>query len=104
MFGLIQSACPAIAAAARRCRSRRSASLEVPQVEVANFAERHDVHLSVGSGRRCAAMPRLKSLGEGDTIIVTRLDRLARSTRHLLNILHASAKAGATFNSLAHAG
>jgi DNA invertase Pin-like site-specific DNA recombinase len=34
---------------------------------------------------------------------VTRLDRLARSTRDLLNILHATGKAGATFKSLADA-
>src|SRR5258708_3032677 len=45
----------------------------------------------------------LKALGEGDTVIVTRLDRLARSTRDLLNILHAIAKSGATFKSLADA-
>ncbi len=43
----------------------------------------------------------LKALGEGDTVIVTRLDRLARSTRDLLNILHAIGNAGATFKSLA---
>jgi DNA invertase Pin-like site-specific DNA recombinase len=30
----------------------------------------------------------LAALGEGDTLIVTRLDRLARSTRDLLNVLH----------------
>jgi predicted site-specific integrase-resolvase len=30
----------------------------------------------------------LDALGEGDTLIVTRLDRLARSTRDLLNTLH----------------
>src|SRR5262245_61266508 len=45
----------------------------------------------------------LKSLAEGDTVVVTRLDRLARSTRDLLNILHAIGKAGATFKSLADA-
>jgi DNA invertase Pin-like site-specific DNA recombinase len=45
----------------------------------------------------------LKALGEGDIVIVTRLDRLARSTRDLLNILDAIAKAGATFKSLADA-
>src|SRR5258707_15406863 len=45
----------------------------------------------------------LKSLGEGDPVIVTRLDRLARSTCDLLNILHAIGKAGATFKSLADA-
>jgi DNA invertase Pin-like site-specific DNA recombinase len=42
----------------------------------------------------------LKSLGEGDTLLVTRLDRLARSTRDLLNTLDTIAKAGAGFRSL----
>jgi DNA invertase Pin-like site-specific DNA recombinase len=36
----------------------------------------------------------------GDTLIVTKLDRLARSTRDLLNTLDAIGKAGATFKSL----
>jgi DNA invertase Pin-like site-specific DNA recombinase len=36
-------------------------------------------------------------------LVVTRLDRLARSTRDLLNILDAVAKAGASFKSLADA-
>jgi DNA invertase Pin-like site-specific DNA recombinase len=36
----------------------------------------------------------LKSMTAGDTLLVTRLDRLARSTRDLLNILDAVAKAG----------
>jgi len=43
----------------------------------------------------------LKALAAGDTLIVTRLDRLARSTRDLLNTLDAVAKAGAAFKSLA---
>ena len=30
----------------------------------------------------------IASLGRGDVLLVTRLDRLARSTRDLLNILH----------------
>ena len=42
----------------------------------------------------------LKSMTAGDTLLVTRLDRLARSTRDLL-ILDAVAKAGAGFRSLA---
>ena len=45
----------------------------------------------------------LKALEEGDTVVVTRLDRLARSTRDLLNILDTVAKAGAGFKSLADA-
>jgi DNA invertase Pin-like site-specific DNA recombinase len=43
----------------------------------------------------------LKRLDQGDVLIVTRLDRLARSTRDLLNILDSIAKAGAGFKSLA---
>jgi DNA invertase Pin-like site-specific DNA recombinase len=42
----------------------------------------------------------LAALGESDRLIVTKLDRLARSTRDLLNTLDAVAKAGATFKSL----
>jgi DNA invertase Pin-like site-specific DNA recombinase len=43
------------------------------------------------------------ALGSGDTLIVTRLDRLARSTRDLLNTLDTIAKAGAGFRSIADA-
>jgi len=42
----------------------------------------------------------LKSHGEGDTLLVTRLDRLARSTRDLLNALDTIANARAGFRSL----
>jgi DNA invertase Pin-like site-specific DNA recombinase len=42
-------------------------------------------------------------LGEGDVLTVTRLDRLARSTRDLLNTLDEIAKRGAGFKSLADA-
>ena len=43
------------------------------------------------------------ALAEGDILLVTRLDTLARSTRDLLNVLDAVAKAGASFKSLADA-
>jgi DNA invertase Pin-like site-specific DNA recombinase len=45
----------------------------------------------------------LKRLEPGDVLMVTRLDRLARSTRDLLNILDRIGQAGATFKSLADA-
>ena len=45
----------------------------------------------------------LVSLGKGDVLMVTRLDRLARSTRDLLNTLDTIAKAGARFRSLGDA-
>jgi DNA invertase Pin-like site-specific DNA recombinase len=42
----------------------------------------------------------IAALAEGDCLIVTKLDRLARSTRDLLNTLAAIATASATFKSL----
>src|SRR5215467_1692496 len=43
----------------------------------------------------------IQALGNGDTLIVCKLDRLARSTRDLLNTLDAVGKAGDSFKSLA---
>jgi DNA invertase Pin-like site-specific DNA recombinase len=45
----------------------------------------------------------IAALQSGDILLVTRLDRLARSTRDLLNILDQISKAGAKFKSLADA-
>jgi len=45
----------------------------------------------------------IAALDAGDVLLVTRLDRLARSTRDLLNVLDAVAKAGVGFRSLADA-
>src|ERR1700722_19637137 len=42
----------------------------------------------------------IASLGASDVLLVTRLDRLARSTCDLLNTIDAVAKAGAGFKSL----
>jgi DNA invertase Pin-like site-specific DNA recombinase len=52
------------------------------------------------SNRRALAAA-LKVLGQGDVLIVTQLDRLARSTRDLLNTLALIADRGAGFKSLA---
>jgi DNA invertase Pin-like site-specific DNA recombinase len=45
----------------------------------------------------------IAALGVGDMLLVTRLDRLARSTRDLLNVLDAVGKTGAGFRSMADA-
>jgi len=42
----------------------------------------------------------LEALGDGDVLIITRLDRLARSSRDLLNVIKQVTDAGATFRSL----
>jgi DNA invertase Pin-like site-specific DNA recombinase len=54
------------------------------------------------TGRKTLAKA-IAALSAGDVLLVTRLDRLARSTRDLLNILDAAGKAGAKFRSLADA-
>ena len=43
----------------------------------------------------------IAALNEGDVLLVTRLDRLARSTRDLLNVLASISEKGAGFRSLA---
>jgi DNA invertase Pin-like site-specific DNA recombinase len=52
---------------------------------------------------RKALRKALETLQPDDVLLVTRLDRLARSTMDLLNTLDAIAKAGADFRSLADA-
>ena len=42
----------------------------------------------------------IQALGQGDTLVVCKLDRLARTTRDLLNTLATIGERGATFKSL----
>lgn len=56
---------------------------------------------AVGSGRGAAELERcLEYLREGDTLIVTKLDRLARSTSHLHRIVEDLGKKGVGFKVL----
>lgn len=57
-----------------------------------------------GARRERPELRRLRaSLNQGDVLLVTRLDRLARSTRDLLNVLADLGERGATFRSLGDA-
>ena len=68
------------------------------QTHAANFPE---VKLHSGAVTDRAQLRKaLASIGKGDVLLVTRLDRLARSTRDLLNTLAAVAEKGAGFRSL----
>jgi len=60
------------------------------------FAEKQ----SGAKSDRAALSRCMASLGAGDALLVTKLDRLARSTRDLLNTLAAITEAGASFKSL----
>jgi DNA invertase Pin-like site-specific DNA recombinase len=75
-----------------------------PQIEALRAAGCERIFKEKVSGAR-SDRPELakaiRTLEPGDTFIVARLDRLARSTRDLLNTLDAVGKAGASFKSLA---
>ncbi len=73
------------------------------QVKQLRDAGADDVFRETASGAKTdrAQLSRLLAeIGKGDVLLVTRLDRLARSTRDLLNTLDAVTKAGAGFRSL----
>ena len=73
------------------------------QLHAAGCAKVYSEKVSGAQTDRAELAKLLKRLDTGDVLIVTRLDRLARSTRDLLNILDTVAKAGAGFRSLADA-
>jgi len=65
----------------------------------------HIFHEKISGARRDRPELRrlLDRLSEGDVLLVTRLDRLARSTRDLLDVLADIGERGATFRSLGDA-
>jgi DNA invertase Pin-like site-specific DNA recombinase len=74
------------------------------QVTALRLAGAEKVYSEKISGARSDRPQLLKAISDlasGDTLVVTRLDRLARSTRDLLNILDKVSVSGATFKSLA---
>ncbi|TNC60793.1 recombinase family protein [Rubellimicrobium roseum] len=75
-----------------------------PQVESLKAAGAETVYRETVSGAkrdRAQLAKLLREVEPGDVVLVTRLDRLARSTRDLLNVLGALAEKGAMFRSLA---
>jgi DNA invertase Pin-like site-specific DNA recombinase len=70
------------------------------ELHKAGAAKVYREKISGAAGRRPQLEKLLRVISEGDVVLVTRLDRLARSTRDLLNILDKIGKAGAQFKSL----
>lgn len=88
---------------ARVSTDGQSLASQEAQLSAAGCAKVFAEKVSGAKSDRVELARLLKRLGEGDVLVVTRLDRLARSTRDLLNILDTIAKAGAGFKSLSDA-
>src|SRR6516225_11469099 len=73
------------------------------QLHVASCAKVYSEKVSGAKTDRAELAKLLKRLEPGDVLMVTRLDRLARSTRDLLNILHQLGERQVGFKSLADA-
>jgi DNA invertase Pin-like site-specific DNA recombinase len=88
---------------ARVSTDGQTLAVQDAQLRAAGVAKTYSEKISGATSDRPELAKLLKRLDEGDVLVVTRLDRLARSTRDLLNILDTVAKAGAGFRSLADA-
>lgn len=73
---------------------------QVAQLEAAGASKLFKEKVSGATRHRVQLDKMLATLNAGDVVIVTRLDRLARSTRDLLNILGVVADKRAAFRSL----
>lgn len=73
---------------------------QVAQLRAAGAEKVFREKISGATTNRAQLARLIHTLNVGDVILVTRLDRLARSTRDLLNVLAAVAEKGAGFRSL----
>ena len=78
----------------------QSLTAQVAELKAAGCTVIFKEKVSGGKSDRKQLARLIDRLGKGDVLVVTRLDRLARSTRELLNLLGAVADKGAGFKSL----
>jgi DNA invertase Pin-like site-specific DNA recombinase len=88
---------------ARVSTDGQSLASQDAQLHAAGCAKVYAEKVSGAKTDRAELAKVLRRLGSGDVLVVTRLDRLARSTRDLLNILHELGERGVGFKSLADA-
>src|SRR6266568_5660307 len=88
---------------ARVSTNGQDPALQQEALKAAGCAKTYAEKISGARSDRPQLARMLKALAPGDTVIVTRLDRLARSTLDLLHTVDVIAKAGAGFRSLADA-
>ena len=85
---------------ARVSTNGQALDAQVSQLEAAGCARIFREKVSGAKADRAELKKLLRSLRVGDLVLVTRLDRLARSTRDLLNILSLVSDRSAGFRSL----
>jgi DNA invertase Pin-like site-specific DNA recombinase len=85
---------------ARVSTDGQSVEAQVAELRAAGAEKIFREKVSGAVSARAQLAKALASLGKGDLLIVTRLDRLARSTRDLLNTLASVTEKGAGFRSL----
>jgi len=78
----------------------QSLTVQVAELKAAGCTEIFQEKVSGAKTDRKQLARLIGRLGKDDVLVVTRLDRLARSTRDLLNVLGAVADKGAGFRSL----
>ncbi len=90
----------AIIGYARVSTDAQSFDAQVAELKAAGAATVYQEKMSGAVTDRAALKRALAFVQAGDVLLVTRLDRLARSTRDLLNFLDVLSKKGAAFRSL----
>ncbi|WP_235523934.1 recombinase family protein [Caulobacter sp. Root487D2Y] len=85
---------------ARVSTDGQSVAAQVAELTVAGCEKVFSETASGAKTDRTQLKKAIASLGAGDVLVVTRLDRLARSTRDLLNVLAALAEKDAQFRSI----
>jgi DNA invertase Pin-like site-specific DNA recombinase len=73
---------------------------QLAELKAAGCAKVFHEKASGARGDRAELAKVMKRLQPGDVLVVTRLDRLARSTRDLLNVLASVTERGAGFRSI----
>jgi DNA invertase Pin-like site-specific DNA recombinase len=86
---------------ARASTTDQDTASQVDQLTAAGAVKVFKENISGATADRPQLKKVLAALDAGDMLIVTRIDRLVRSTRDLLNIIHDVKQAKATFRSLA---
>ena len=85
---------------ARVSTDGQSLAAQIAELKAAKCAKIYREKISGARSDRKQLMRLITVLAKGDVLVVTRLDRLARSTRDLLNLLATIAEKGAGFKSL----